>query len=443
MYYSLRDQNNTIIDHGTDLQCLLLRNYNPDSDDQPSLYKQEQLNPSSIVKLCDLEKAIMPNNDVPIYDKIALYFGVVNTHVRFKIATDNICWINFGDGYQTLLKQGEHDVFHEYKNAYQMHHVQVSFGVRGFAMYDESICYFKMCRDSVLKKLNLEHVYMNHIDLLGNSLKDCDIQHCNLVSMTVDCPNLNNLHVNNNFLKKLEFIKDTNLLVLNCSYNCLSSISLMHCVSIHSLYCSDNQFKKLTIASPTLERLDCSSNQLESISLFRANNLKYIECSENCLTHLNLGSAGQLKTLICNYNNLTTIEGFCAFIEQLQIKQNKLTVLDLSKASYLQKLDCSDNCLQSLDLSNCLNLKDVDCCFNKITDIKLSNKLKKINLSHNRVNELVANKHMTELQYLYCTCNNLTRLDVSMCKSLICVHAEYNPLEEIKHACNIEVKTDY
>lgn len=446
MYYSLRDANGTIVDHGKDTDYLIWHNYDPESDKQLSLYQQEQLNPSSLVKLCDLEKVLVPQNDnIPTYDKTVLWFGVFNNSAKFWIKINNICCIDFGDGYKTILSQGEHFVHHQYKRSYKMHHVQISFGVEEFKMGNQWICYFRLSQDSTLKKLHMEHVNMHSINLVGRALEECAFNACELESISVDCMALKTLSVYNNKLKNIDIIDAPKLLDLDCSWNQITSLSLFKCSDLRILKCNNNKFSKHVIfACSKLQKLNCGGNLIESLTIHRCRDLERLDCSANWLTKLNLCGLDKLKYLCCSENQISELTISGVFLEELYTRHNKLTKLKLNELSFLKNLDCAFNELEELDLRNCASLKELNCSVNKIVDIQLGSKrLKSANLFKNKIRELVLSKHLESLEYLNCENNNLSRLDLSQCSNLDIVDARSNPIEEIIGQNKLKVYINY
>ena len=91
--------------------------------------------------------------------------------------------------------------------------------------------------------------------------------------------------------------------------------------------------------------INCSGNQLTSLSLNKFAKLQELICSGNGLTALNLSNCPKLEELLCSYNNLST--------------------LDVSNVS-LKNLDCSNNVLTTIDVSNNDNLTEFSCHGNHI-----------------------------------------------------------------------------
>jgi Leucine-rich repeat (LRR) protein len=98
---------------------------------------------------------------------------------------------------------------------------------------------------------------------------------------------------------------------LDCSYNQLSSLTLSGCAG--------------------LSDLDCSYNQLSSLEVDGCTALGSLDCSSNQLTKLDLSTNTALRTLICDNNQLSVLE--LASLREITCWENRLQLSDLYKAS--------------------------------------------------------------------------------------------------------------
>jgi hypothetical protein len=96
----------------------------------------------------------------------------------------------------------------------------------------------------------------------------------------------------------------------------------------------------------SLERLDCSHNQLATLSMSSNTSIIRFDCSNNLLTSLNLYAFYALIYIDCS-NNL-------------------LSSLDVSNNLALEWLICSNNLLTSLDVSSNTSLIELDCSYNNM-----------------------------------------------------------------------------
>lgn len=101
-------------------------------------------------------------------------------------------------------------------------------------------------------------------------------------------------------------------------------------------------------------------------------------------------------------------------IVNLSIRDNQLTSLNVSGCKELDFLDCSLNQISSLDITNCINLKELSCQSNQLVNLDVSScpELISIHCSVNKISSLDVTK-CTKLKKLYCQDNQMASLDVS------------------------------
>lgn len=73
--------------------------------------------------------------------------------------------------------------------------------------------------------------------------------------------------------------------------------------------------------------------------------------------------------------DLTGISHFTA-LKQLNVNNNRLTSLDVSKNTRLTSLYCATNALEHLDVTGCPELVDLNCERNRLTELNLAGNLK-------------------------------------------------------------------
>jgi Leucine-rich repeat (LRR) protein len=141
-----------------------------------------------------------------------------------------------------------------------------------------------------------------------------------------------------------------------------------------SLELDTNKWKGCTFEGTTLIEFTCSYNRLTELPDLHCISLKYLDCSYNQLTELpDLRPCVSLKILICSGNQLTELPDLrpCVSLKYLDCSYNKLTILpDLSKCVSLEKLYCGNNQLTELpDLRPCISLKELPCSNNRLTEL--------------------------------------------------------------------------
>jgi Leucine-rich repeat (LRR) protein len=93
------------------------------------------------------------------------------------------------------------------------------------------------------------------------------------------------LNVTNSQISSLVGIQSfTNLQVLNCSSNVLTSLDLSGLINLQNLYCVGNQLTTLNTNGLTnLIELRCEINQLSTLDVSSLINLKSLKCGNNQL----------------------------------------------------------------------------------------------------------------------------------------------------------------
>ena len=93
---------------------------------------------------------------------------------------------------------------------------------------------------------------------------------------------------NNDTIYDLTGIEDfTDLYLLDCSFNQLTSLDLSQ--------------------NTALYHLDCYTNQLTSLNIIGLTNLRNVQCMENKITNLDVSSNTDLEVLYCRENELTSL----------------------------------------------------------------------------------------------------------------------------------------
>ena len=111
-----------------------------------------------------------------------------------------------------------------------------------------------------------------------------------------------------------------------------------------------------------LEVLNCYNNKLTSLDTSKNTALTNLICGKNKLTILDVSNNTVLSYLYCGGNQLTSLDvSKNAGLEFLVCSDNQMTSLDVSNNTALIYLYCSNNKLTSLDLESCNNLRILQC----------------------------------------------------------------------------------
>ena len=179
----------------------------------------------------------------------------------------------------------------------------------------------------------------------------------------------------NNSLTSIDISQNSNLEKLNCRYNQISNIDLSQNTALSTLNLSDNNFSSINITQNTgLEQLSCEDNLLTSLDVSNNTSLRYFICGDNQLANLDISANPALTYLGCHANQLTSLDvSNNTALEVLSFGKNQLSVIDVSNNTSLNEIRCYENQLTSLDLSTNTNLTKIDLSYNPLTCLNLKN----------------------------------------------------------------------
>lgn len=193
-------------------------------------------------------------------------------------------------------------------------------------------------------------------------------------------------------LKGIEFF--TNIWLLECYYNNLTTIDLSHNKKLSYINCIYNKLEELDVSElPLLEKFACDGNKLQSIDVSENKKLKDFSCKENSLGTLNVSQNTELERLVCGHNNLTELDvSENKKLKQLWCYENKLSNLDLGNQTELEVLSCGDNPLSVLDVGANTNLEKLFVSNTNLTELNVSanTKLKNLDVSNTNLTSLDA-----------------------------------------------------
>lgn len=175
-------------------------------------------------------------------------------------------------------------------------------------------------------------------------------------------------------LKGIEFF--TNIWLLECYYNNLTTIDLSNNKKLSYINCHHNKLEKLDVSGlPLLETFYCGHNALPSINVSKNEKLEDFDCQDNHLDTLDVSQNKELVKLSCGTNNLT----------ELDVRENKK----------LKELSCYESKLSNLDLRNQTELEVLKCWKNPLSvlDVSANTKLKTLFVSNTNLTSLDAKNH--------------------------------------------------
>lgn len=193
-------------------------------------------------------------------------------------------------------------------------------------------------------------------------------------------------------LKGIEFF--TNIWLLECYYNNLTTIDLSHNKNLSYINCHHNKLEELDVSGlPLLKTFYCGHNELQSIDVRKNEELKDFDCQDNHLDTLDVSQNKELVKLSCGSNNLTELDvSENKKLKTLGLYVNKLRNLNLGNQTELEWLSCGKNPLSVLDVSANTNLETLIVPETNLTELNISanTKLKVLNVSNTNLTSLDA-----------------------------------------------------
>lgn len=198
--------------------------------------------------------------------------------------------------------------------------------------------------------------------------------------------------------------------------------------SIETVYCDWDDIELSSVRGleylEALTYLNVNNNPITSLDISKNNELTTLYCNNAALTSLDVSHNTKLIRLECKNNRLCSLNiNNCAELMKLYCGNNQLTHLNLDQSPMLEELDADNNSLSELDVSKNVNLKSLSCARNNLASL---------NLSKN-----------TELTSLMCSRTSLTSLDVSQNAKLEGLYCESNQLISLDVSHNTKLKALY
>ena len=176
----------------------------------------------------------------------------------------------------------------------------------------------------------------------------------------------------------------------------------------------------------------CSFQNVSSIDVTSATNLKTLYCDNNSISTLNVTNNTALTLLHCARNQLTAITGLNQLTElkKLFCTSNKITTLDLKQNTKLDTLSCGVNKISALDLSKNTALKWIHCTYNPLTTLDVTNNplIKYFACYNCGLTSITGLKKLTSMTEFDCHSNKLASLDISKNTALITINCSANQL---------------
>lgn len=243
-----------------------------------------------------------------------------------------------------------------------------------------------------------------------------------------------------------------------CTMSRITTLDFENCVNLKELICGTNALKQLDLTGlPALESLNCTTAEINTIKLGGNDKLKTIKADANKLKSINLAGAPNLETVSLPINSLTEINLDGVACTSLDLSNNALTTLDLSKTKGLKYLSVSMNPLVSINLAadsasqtGCLFLETLSAKTTKLGEIDLTgltalqaldlhagnltkvtfgknNELTDIDLSNNKLTSIDF-EGAPKVEYLSLNNNEFTEMHLKGLENLSSINLRYNKL---------------
>lgn len=166
---------------------------------------------------------------------------------------------------------------------------------------------------------------------------------------------LDTLYLQGNLLQEIDLSLNTSLVDVNLSTNEIHTIGgLSELNKLKKLDLSWNFMETFSISNASIETLFLNLNELQTLDVSEAENLKALNLTTNQLTDLSVSSNTQLKTLVISNNRLLQIElSHNPELQYLYASTNAFTNLDVSQNQKLVDLRVDRN--PSL---SCINIEE-------------------------------------------------------------------------------------
>ena len=149
-----------------------------------------------------------------------------------------------------------------------------------------------------------------------------------VISLNVDSLNISSLTGLEDF---------TNLAVLSCRYNSLTSLDISQNTNLYKLNCRYNQISALDVTQNTaLKMLNCNDNSLTALDVSQNTALINLGLEDNQLTTIDVSNNSALKYFICGDNQLTSLDvSNNTALEYLAFHANQISSIDVSNLSLI------------------------------------------------------------------------------------------------------------
>lgn len=232
---------------------------------------------------------------------------------------------------------------------------------------------------------------------------------------------------------------------IECKNQSIKSLKgIEHFTNLTVLVCSGNPLTSLDVSkNKKLEWLRCSETGLTSLDLTANTELVGLECNKNPLTGLDISQNIKLDVLECQASQLRSLDvSNNTALTDLKVMNNQLTTLDTSQNTELLTLNCFGNSDLQIDVSKNTKLKYLNCSRTFLDNLDVTNNtaLEYLSCYGGALTSLDVSKN-PKLGILLCNSNWLTTLDVSQNTALTNLECQNNQLTELDVSQNTALST--
>ncbi|KAK7162522.1 hypothetical protein R3I93_006748 [Phoxinus phoxinus] len=308
---------------------------------------------------------------------------------------------------------------------------------------------------------------LRSLNLSNNQLGSFPLHICSISTLTevnLSCNHLTSIHPDVGKMTNLQtFVLDGNLLCalpaelgflqrlayLGLSFNEFTQVPavLERLPAVERLCMAGNKVPVLTLQAfrlLTLKHVDLRLNQISSVVPDEPEFLRHVtqlDVRDNRLSELDVSVFPRLEVLHCQRNRLARLRLRGCALKALYASNNELQELDVSPAaSNLTYVDISRNCMTSLPdwLSDSRKLEVLDVSHNNIAELPpwllCSGSLRKILAGHNQLKRLPERVERPVVEVMDVQHNHLIELPCNLflkSESLRCLNASANKLENL------------
>ncbi len=199
---------------------------------------------------------------------------------------------------------------------------------------------------------------------------------------------LEKLTLTKNKLKEVDLTGLTALKTLELGENELTLLDLSGLANIEDLKASKNKLVAIILeGNSKLKYIVASHNEMSNFTLSETlPKLRSLDLEDNAVTSLDLSKTPDLRSLTINKNGFSAIDlTLVPSLEKFYANENYFTSIDLSKNTELLSLSMNKNLLKIIDLSHNDKLTSVEVAENQIKEVGVSNiiRLKTLNVGKN------------------------------------------------------------